>query len=215
MIAIPVPENVTGRIGYVCRFSEQTTRRLTRAGRKHAVPGIDFLLDDAHQPHVTLCHGDVRGAKREELEKGLRALQERARNTCLLFKRTTFIGGRFQVFQDTDPAPSLQLAAILAALIFRPFLDKEATAAVTQEGLAFPEGRRWCQEQFGHPLAVPSVTEGEYARRLHASFGYWSHEVPFTDEAERSMLISAKVEEVCLAEMGPRGVVGRLYNFNM
>ena len=210
-VSIPLPEKVSGGIGFVLEFTPAAIEDILDQTKDELVPGMKRLLE-GHTPHCTLSHAKVRHAPREHLETGLKAIRAGIPITsALTMNSLALIGGRFQVAQARAPQPDLQLAAFRAACVLRPWLDRQAISAAIQEGLTLTAGELWCLEEFGHPLALPDPLSGRFDRSLHVSFGYWEGTKPVAYYT-KPFTIHAPIANVRLAEMGPLGVVERFFD---
>ncbi len=205
-----LPALFSGSLGFVLEFTPTGVTAIRAQSARELVAGMKPLLTE-HTPHCTLSHAKVRNAPREALVAGLAAVREGIAGLSFASNRFTLIGGRFQVIQAEVPRIELQFAALRAAFVLRPWLDRSAVAAAVNEGLSLSSGQRWCLDTFGHPLSVPDVENGQFNRALHVSIGYWPGEETITYEPRRHA-IYCQIANVRLAKMGPLGVVEYLFD---
>ncbi len=209
---VPLPDQVSGSTGYVISFKPIGVRAILATATQRLPYRYEPLLA-AGPPHSTLCHAQVVGANGAQLARCLQRLREiTASSRTLHLDRIAIIGGRFLVMQAVDPRIELQHAAMVAALALRPFLDTQATPAAKAENLSLTPHQQWCLEQFGHPLVLPDVANGEFARKLHVSFGYKANGEPITNSTPVRHPTHPLISNVHLAKMGPRGVVKAYYD---
>ena len=208
---IPLPEQVSGRIGLVAQFRSTNNADIRAHAATGLIPGARALLD-THPPHCTFMHATVRDASKGALSQGLEAVRALCADQHLNLRRTVMIGGHFQVLQDERPSPALQFAAVLSALILRPWLDRDAVAAAIQEGLTLTQGQQWCVRELGHPLVFPDVESGHFNRPLHVSFGYWENDAPPMYATTLTRPLICDIAAIRLAQMGNLGVVDAFFD---
>lgn len=206
----PLPERLSGSIGLVLKFTPTGVSAIREQTMGALVPGMRPLITE-RPPHCTLSHAKVRDTSREALMAGLEAIRQSISGLSFVSNRITLIGGRFLVIQAQAPRVELQLAALRAALVLRPWLDQEAVATAISEGLSLSPGQAWCLQTFGHPLAMPDVEDGQFNRALHVSLGYWPGEELLPNDPEPHT-IYCEIADVCLAQMGPLGVVEHFFD---
>lgn len=206
-----IPEDVAGRIGFVLCFTPKGEERIKEVARTRTSKDFEPLLEK-HPPHSTLAHTSVTSADGSKLARCVAQLRAMCVERVLTLDRLTHIGGRFRALQASAPDPQLQLAAIVAAVCLRRWLDTTVVQGALKERLRMTEHQAWCLETFGHPLALPDPDNGDSNRALHVSLGYKSKGKAMAGVPSEAHSLSVVIADVRLVQIGDWGVVQAYYD---